>query len=233
MSDIDKHGTLISMVKILLLIEEFTELTGTEGYLKKVGFDTIGISNDKLLGQNLTSFNPDIIVVHGADRKFSSIAICQKLRENHKFNGKIIMILNEGKEVSAEELLKIKVHSVIQAPVTPEKLIQSVSKLAKMNTQALLDKLHRLGVIESPTTQVISGKNPTPPSSLLITDKSRVAKYNRLIEGIKIDPKSTTLPRAETKKRQEELKKGWNFNVLEEIDELKKQFVKALFKKQS
>lgn len=215
------------------MIEEFTELTSTESYLKKVGFDTIGISNDKLLGQNLTAFNPDIVVVHGADRRFSSIAICQKLRENHKFHGKIIMILNEGKEVTPEELLKIKVHSVIQAPVTPEKMIHSVSKLAKMNTQNLLDKLHRLGVLESTESKMVSGKSPAPPSSLLISDKSRVAKYNRLIEGIKIDPTSTTLPRAETKRRQADLKKDWDSNKLEEMDELKKQFVRALFKKQS
>ena len=39
------------MKKILLLIEDYSELSTTEVYLKKVGFDVVGISLDSDRGE--------------------------------------------------------------------------------------------------------------------------------------------------------------------------------------
>jgi hypothetical protein len=64
-----------------------------------------------------------------------------------------------------------------------------------------------------------------------IEDKKRVEKYQKLVKDIVIDTKQSSHSRQDLKQKQKELKKGWNFDQLEEQDELKRKFAEALFKK--
>ena len=61
------------MVKVLLVYEDFNELTLTESCLKKVGFDVVGISNELLVSDQLLAFYPDIVVAHGKNGKVSRL----------------------------------------------------------------------------------------------------------------------------------------------------------------
>jgi hypothetical protein len=60
---------------------------------------------------------------------------------------------------------------------------------------------------------------------------ARLSKYQSFLEQDKIDPHQTSFQKSEIKQRQQELKKDWNFEELEKIDDLKRKFAEALFKK--
>jgi len=60
--------------------------------------------------------------------------------------------------------------------------------------------------------------------------KQRVAKYQSLVENVSV-PAQSTMSRIETRKRQKKLTEDWNKQEIVELDELRRQFTKALFKK--
>ncbi|MBV2167598.1 MAG: hypothetical protein KUL82_02715 [Bdellovibrio sp.] len=60
--------------------------------------------------------------------------------------------------------------------------------------------------------------------------KDRVAKYSALVSDVKVSPKST-LTRVETRRRQRQLASDWDSQNIEDLDKLRQEFTKALFKK--
>ena len=64
-----------------------------------------------------------------------------------------------------------------------------------------------------------------------IEDKARAQRYNELTKDVHIDTEKTSYQRQELKEAQKELKKDWDLDELEKLDELKRQFVEAMFKK--
>ena len=60
--------------------------------------------------------------------------------------------------------------------------------------------------------------------------KERIAKYSDMVADVKVSPKST-VTRVEARRRQRGLEADWDPQNLSELDELRRQFTKALFKK--
>lgn len=58
----------------------------------------------------------------------------------------------------------------------------------------------------------------------------RMAKYKSLVADVKVSPKST-LTRVETRRRQKKMVADWDSQSTKDLDELRRQFTKALFKK--
>jgi hypothetical protein len=62
-------------------------------------------------------------------------------------------------------------------------------------------------------------------------DEQRIKKYDKLISGIKFDTSKTTFSKIDVKARQKALTEDWDFEELERLDDLKRKFANALFKK--
>jgi hypothetical protein len=232
------------MVKTLLVYEDFNELTLTESYLKKVGFDVIGISNEVLIQDQILGFNPDIIVAHGKNLKVSSFSVGQKLKENPKYTGKVVIVVPHGVRPAPEEIMRIKMDAVIEAPVNPVKLIQVLARLGRVPSEPLLEKFHRARMMDpdlekamalAKASEAASGQLSEEPASakifIPIQDTARAHKYSGVIKSTKIDPATTTFERKDVRDRQKELKKDWDFDQMEELDKLRREFAGALFKK--
>jgi hypothetical protein len=233
------------MVKTLLVYEDFNELTLTESYLKKVGFDVIGISNEVLIQDQILGFNPDIIVAHGKNLKVSSFSVGQKLKENHKYTGKVVIVVPHGVRPAPEEIMRIKMDAVIEAPVNPEKLIQVLARLGRVPSAPLLEKFHRARMADPDLERAVAvaraselaAQAPTSEEAtsskifIPIQDTARAQKYSNVIKSTKIDPSTTTFERKEVRDRQKEMKKDWDFDEMEEMDQLRREFAEALFKK--
>ena len=101
------------MVKVLLVYDDFNELTLTESYLKKIGFDVVGISNEILINDQILSFNPEILVVHGKNMKVSSFSVGQKLKDYGRYHGKAVIVVPKGMRPSPSEMIKMKMDAMI------------------------------------------------------------------------------------------------------------------------
>jgi len=131
------------MVKILLIYEDFNELTLTESYLKKVGFDVVGISNEVLMNDQILSFNPDVIVAHGKNPRVSSFSVGQKMKENHRYHGKVVIIVPKDVRPTPQDILRIKMDGIIEMPVQPEKLIQVLCRLTGQSPIHFVEKFQK------------------------------------------------------------------------------------------
>lgn len=229
------------MIRILLVYEDFNELTLTESYLKKVGFDVVGISNEVLINDQIVSFRPEIIVAFGKNMRVSSFSVGQKLKDNPRFNGKVVIIVPKEIRPAPHEMLKMKMDAILESPVKPEKLISVLSKLAGISPQTLAEKFKKSKISDPEIEKMImvsgtlsDSKEPLIPAkknAILIDDPSRAERYNKIAQSEKIDVKATSHGRTDVKEHQESLKKDWDFEELEEIDKLKREFADALFRK--
>jgi len=231
------------MVKVLLAYEDYNELTLTESYLKKVGFDVVGISNELLIQDQILAFHPDVIVAHGKNVKVSSFSVGQKLKENHKFTGKVVIVVPQGIRPTPEEIIRMKMDAVIEAPVNPERLIQVLARMGRVDSAPLLEKFHRARMNDPELERImmISKTNeeaaipagaPTSAKIFIpIQDTARAKKYSNLIKSTKIDSTVTTFDRKDVREKQKDLKKDWDFDQMEEIDQRRRDFAEALFKK--
>ena len=221
------------MVKVLLVYEDFNLLTLTESCLKKVGFDVQGVSNEVLIQDQILSFNPNVIVASGQRQRVSIVSVGQKLKHDKHFRGQLLLIAPTGMKPTAQELLLMKFDAVMEHPVSPEKLIACLCRLSSIDSQPLLNKFAKARMSDPDLELKI--RNLMGSSSNLhvdsFSDPVRAQKYNQIAKDHPISVLGTSHRRADIVKAQKELKKDWDFDKLEELDELKHQFAEALFKK--
>lgn len=220
------------MLRVLLVFDDYTELALTETYLKKIGFDVVSLMNEIGIQERILSFNPEAMVVSGKSAKVSSFSLGKKLKENLRYEGKVVLIVPKNVRPDPSELMRMKMDALMEAPIQPERLLQILGKYSGHSPDFLIDKLNK-AVLSDPdlkqkltmVTGKISSKEPVK--------SARAKRYDKFVSEAKaeIDPRHTNFERQDLKKRQSEMKKDWDFSSLEEIDQLKRQFASALFKK--
>jgi len=101
----------------------------------------------------------------------------------------------------------------MEAPFAADKLIALMCKVLALDSKLFLEKWKKVEREVAPA----------------LVEKRE--KYQRIAEATEIDIKQTSFQRGDIKTRQQDLKKDWNFDKLEEQDQLKREFAKALFQK--
>lgn len=218
------------MKKVLLIFEDYAESAKTQTYLKRVGFDVLLQNHDQRIADQVVTFNPDVIIVCGM-QKFSSLDVGIKLKAMSNLRAKTILILPQGKRPNPMELTKARVDILVEAPVAPEKLIQLIAKITNIDPNNILEKYKKAKISEENTEHTMVGSSKVIQEKIHLNDPARTEKYSQFIQEIQFDLSQTSHSKQAIRLRQNELKKGWDFKMLEEIDKLKRQFVQALFKK--
>ena len=129
------------MSKVLLIFEDYTELNTILFTLKKVGFDCIGITTEFGTSEQVISFNPDIVIASGKGPKVSTVGVGRRLKEMPRWTGKAVLIFAPGFKPKPEDLMKIRMDVVLEAPVENVRLIQVLAKLTNQDDQVLIEKL--------------------------------------------------------------------------------------------
>ncbi len=129
------------MLKILLVYDDFQELTSVELMLKKIGFDVLGITSEFSLSDQLLAFNPQIVVAQGRTTKVSSASVGRRLRESLRWDGHSILIFYPQVKPQPTELLKMRMDVGLEYPVEPTKMVQVLAQLGNLDANQLLDKL--------------------------------------------------------------------------------------------
>jgi hypothetical protein len=149
------------MRKILLIYEDFNELTSLEASLKKGGFDVIGLSTEYSLSEKMLSFRPDIVIASGRGPKVSTISVGKKLKDMTKWPGKSILIFPTGFKPNPQDLIKARMDLILESPIALNRMIQILAKLMGLAEQNLMDKINKISVAESEASRV-GNSNYTP-----------------------------------------------------------------------
>ena len=272
------------MLRILLVYDNFQELTAVELMLKKIGFDVLGITSEFSLAEQLLAFNPQIVIGQGKSPKISTAGVGKRLRESLRWDGQSILIFFPNSKPQPTEILKMRMDVGLEHPVAPTQLVQVIAQLAGLDANQLLDKLIKTmnqeaprdsdgtgqnpgtssesesvfvsgssGVAEPETAQVITSKeanpfdaNPiqdpvlqelenmlvgkVPVSQPAIQDSNRAQVYASILKNQPpLDPHSFT--KREAKSRLRDLIEPMSKETLRNQDDLRREFVKALFKR--
>lgn len=291
------------MLKILLVYDDFQELTNVEMMLKKIGFDVVGITSEFSLTEQLLAFNPQVVVAQGQTTKVSSAGVGKRLRESLRWDGHSILIFHHNSKPNPNDILKMRMDVGLEYPVEPTKMVQVLAQLGGLDANQLLDKLiknmtqepasssgmasgrsssqekqddsvlvsgGKLETESSTSFKGTPGDNPTFPlnpdlnegsaddsftakdvedplmqelESLLqkktlgpsaappmINDPLRAEKYNKVL-GTLAPVSLSSLRRREAKSRMRDMVKDISQESLRNQDDLRREFVKALFKK--
>lgn len=163
------------MNKILLVYEDYADLMAVEGSLKKVGFDVIGLSSEYAVAEQILAFNPDLVVGSGKGGKVSSMGVGKRLKEMTRWQGKSVLIFPTSYKPNPQELIKIRVDMVLEAPVAPLRLVQVVGRILGHDEAVLLERLNKAMHVESSQKSIsMSSGGPHSPEGESIYVKGSV-----------------------------------------------------------
>lgn len=126
------------MNKILLLYESYPELMSVESFLRQVGFNVIGLSSEYSILDQMLSFHPDVLICAGRGGRVNPLSVGKRLREMLWWQGKCVLLFPENFKPTAQDLGKIRVDLILEAPVEPRRIVQVLANLLGLNEKELL-----------------------------------------------------------------------------------------------
>lgn len=149
--------------KILLVYEEYSELMVAQSTLQKVGYDVLAISTEYTMGENMLSFNPDVVVGCGKNGKVTTLGVGRRLREMSRWQGKSVLIFPAGYQPSPQDFAKLRGDILLEAPVPGVRLLQVIVKLVGDDEAEMLDRLNKQSLGEAvPEGPIILDATPAP-----------------------------------------------------------------------
>ncbi len=139
------------MDKILLVYEDYADLMEVESALKKVGFNVLGLSSEYAVAEQILAFNPDVVVGSGRGGKVSSLGVGKRLKEMSRWAGKVVLIFQANFKPEPEELLRIRVDMLLEAPISPVRLVQILGKILGHDEEVLLGRLLKVMHVDANT----------------------------------------------------------------------------------
>jgi DNA-binding response OmpR family regulator len=233
----------ITMLRILLALEDYGELMFLQTVLKKIGFDVDSTQNSRKLGDMLLAMNPDVLVMTAKGKRVKGVDLVPSIKKNRGLP-KIILIRTGA--MSKDEALKVE--GWLDSPVGAPDLLDKIAELNGLDRLVLQEKLLKLRMQD---TEIEPGRvlkmNDTPEESLARSQKpagnfgvlkastmsaaDRQSRYQKFIEDTDVEeagfnPKSV---QADVK----ELRTQETAADLEEIERQRRAFVEHLFKKKA
>jgi hypothetical protein len=229
------------MKRILLITEDFNEMTFLETLLKKLGFDTIGIQNPSQAQDKAMTMNPEMLIMSDFIKGQSTHVMLENL-VSYRPNMFVILMKTDLKTTNLH--VAEFVNRAIKSPVDPVDFIQSICDVANLNAENLLDKFYKLGLFkggaQSKDPITVSGKVKVPAETQYIknlkgpyVEKNANARKKRFADEVKTlsQPKVEKIePKVAIKEAQEYRQRSGDIEI-QKIDEQRQNFIKALFKK--
>jgi hypothetical protein len=151
----------------------------------------------------------------------------------------VVLLYNEPKpQLSKDD--GANVDAFFSLPIDPGQLILMIAQLTEVDSHLLLEKYSKIMTANlgaAPRSHVVRGGAAEKGSSVLVAGEDagtqRTEGYNKFLNSHQDEAVDGVLARDQMVKRMNELEVAAEKDhaVLEKIDEEKKEFVKALFKK--
>ncbi len=175
------------MNKILLIYDDYSELTTVEFSLKKVGFDVVAISSEFSTQEKLLSFNPEIVIAYGRGPKMTTIGVGKRLKDMGRWGGKAILIFPQGMKPDPQDLIRTRMDLLLEAPVPTVRLIQILAKMTNQDDQVLVEKLIKAAATEATeaagSSSTAKSKSETKADSVFVSGKLEPGEETHTVIG--------------------------------------------------
>lgn len=232
------------MLRIILVMEDLTQMNALKVVLSKLGCIVETASVELGFRDRIVNFRPEVVITAGSGRKVSPHNVLQRTRELGRETKVFLLMGAGGSGLDQGTPGMYSFDEQLEAPVEPLSLLAKLNPLSKSKTQIdLVEKYQKISAISlNPTQEIklVTGKAPSLDSDPVSTfgtrfsssrgPKERAEAFAKLTEGLKLGPDSG-ISKSKAKARWDELKKSWENEDSETLDEERRRFVKELFRK--
>jgi CheY-like chemotaxis protein len=236
------------MRRVLLVLEDYNELLFLETLLKKLGFDVESIRNEVSLSEKIMGFAPDLIVATGDGHKINGTRVAQKIKKRVGQTRLLLIFPRQKLQQGATETFAAD--GVIESPLNPRSIITSICQLTGVSPDSIMIKFEKLPIAQDYPAgegiQIIGSRMAAPKKSSATASAAAQAPANAHVTG-KSAAQSTRAERyaAILKDAPQSKINGFKHEFIQDeiaeirkdeqkwkaIDEERKAFVVALFKK--
>lgn len=237
----------ITMLRVLMVLEDYGELMFLQTVLKKIGFDVDSTQNPRKFSDSLLSMNPDILIMTAMGKRIRGLELATQVR---KQRGMPRIILIRTGQVGKEAATGLDIDGWLDSPVGAPELLDKIAELAMLNKQILQDKLLKLRMSEGADEQArilkLDGEEPggtldksaQPSGNFGVLKEStmstteRQARYNKFLEDKEPLP-SQGFGLKDVQEHVKALRKEETEADLADLERERRAFVEHLFKKKS
>ncbi|HMR67049.1 MAG TPA: response regulator [Anaerolineae bacterium] len=116
--------------KVLIADDEANIVLSLEFLMKKAGYEIRVARNGEEALAEVTSFDPDLVLLDIMMPKINGFDVCQRIRANPDYNHvKIVMLTAKGREVEITRGLDLGADSYIVKPFSTRELLAEVQRL--------------------------------------------------------------------------------------------------------
>lgn len=131
------------MLRILLAIEDYSELVFLQTLLKKVGFDVDGVNKETQFEDSYLSLNPDIVVMTAYGKKIDGISLAEKLKKS-RGSPKVVLLAPHQILEKLQTITLPHIDSLLESPVSTSDLLKKIAALGGLDEAGLLEKYRRI-----------------------------------------------------------------------------------------
>ena len=228
------------MAKVMLVIDDYSELVFVENLLKRMGFDVLSLNRDTTFSESILSFFPELLIATLKGRHVEGLRIGLLLKKKNP-NSKVVMLAPSANELKLPP--EARVDALMEVPVEALSLLKEIARLLKMNEAQLIEKFEKVGkarnfsregdikVVKdeeagSGNRMIKGGPAPAKPLS------PREKRYEEFLAKMEQSSTAQVLPHVEIAKRAQEARDADkdNAELENKLTEQKRAFVKALMK---
>jgi hypothetical protein len=186
---------------------------------------------DELLG-----FVPDVVIATGEGTKVNANKLAQSVKRRSGLT-KLILLFPSNKINDDKYISQFTFDNLLETPVNPRTLVRLVSDISKLDTEAVLKKFDKLPIAKSVMADHNRQKNTSSYAAgnkiAVVKNSAEERKKNyQHILGKEDNPPDKGYDRAKVQEEIKEIRKYEKEHPeLEEIDNERKKFVTALYKK--
>ena len=131
------------MDRVLLVTSDQTFSSHIEMTVNQIGLDVSVCMFETELYDFLNEFKPSIVVVKGDNQDISSLAVGKVLRD-HKYDGRVILILGKDQKVDPNDLNQVKMDFLLFEPVGAIKVISHILDLMTEQRDVIRKRLLKM-----------------------------------------------------------------------------------------
>ena len=185
------------MAKILLAYDDYAVMMSAETAFKKGGHEVRSLNSEANIIEQISEYLPDFVIAYGSGEKVNCLRVGEKLKGMGDYNGNVVLIFAPHARPTPDDLIRVRVDHVLEAPVPPARLTMLVTNSLKDKKQDKIfvrskgtsgkqnvheDSTYVQGAHVDSTKQVVKNDSKTTDSALL------KKQTNDLNSGVQIKP---------------------------------------------
>lgn len=157
------------MLRVLMLLEDFNEMTALQTFLQKMGFDVQGLQSPRALNDQILTMNPDVLLLTAFGKKVNGFDLSSGIRRPRGLP-KIVLMHPPGTPTPASP----NVESWILTPFHAPEVLKALSNAGALNHQQVEEKYQKLLSAQSQPTSENQAKKHFPDLGESAMESSKV-----------------------------------------------------------